>query len=253
MLIAAVRWLESPSGGVLWTINGDDKRDWSNVMDESGTQVLLSDTSIRPPRNAVSMRTHLPSRRNSRRGLHQTRGRVDVASTATCKCPRNTGRSSPLDAATIRVVYKPSVPVAAKPKRCGAHKGPARRRMKPKHEVPAAMDGGSLDRPGAMDGTGRQRDTKRCSKSEVGIRGQLGSTQDVALHPIERRRAAAGHAVARASRSRASGGQEAENQIGSRMPEIGRKQQHWSQAIRGSEGRSAPEAEREPWMATKHR
>ncbi len=64
-------------------------------------------------------------------------------------------------AARRRDVGKPNSAFAAKPERCGVQKEPARRRVKPGHEVPAAMDGGSLDRPGAMDGTGRQRDRKR--------------------------------------------------------------------------------------------
>ena len=38
-----------------------------------------------------------------------------------------------------------------------------------------------------------------------------------------------------------------------RCAENRRNKHHRSQAIPGSEGRSAPEAEREPWMATQHR
>ncbi len=140
----------------------------------SGSKPVVSFHDL-PPRNPVSMRTHSPSRRNSNRVCHQTRGRVDVVSIATCKCPRNTGRSSPLDAATTRVVYKPSVPVAAKPTRCAAQNEPARRRMKPGHEVPAAMDGGRLTAAGVTDGTGdretrmRAEGMNRCAPNNVPI------------------------------------------------------------------------------------
>ena len=108
-------------------------------------------------------------RTNHRGGTHNAfsitgAGGVDVASIVACKCHEIADAVCLLSAATIRVTS--SRVFQSRRNLCGSRPARkcARRRFQPGHEVSAAMDGGGLDRPGAMDGTGRTTDTKRTRK-----------------------------------------------------------------------------------------